>query len=162
MGLRQLGCVGVVDQMPSKLQRTASADAWLTASILIVCVGCAFAYDVHRGLGGLLPVFVLASTPLLLGAGLDVFGRRRSPRHDPAAPPAPGTEAGRAAGGLALLVFGAVFTVIEVGVGGVKSSDFEVWTSTAVGYLLMAALGSQSLLLVLSWSIRRQGRPQPG
>lgn len=151
-----------MDQMPSKLQRTASADAWLTAFILITCVGCAFAYDVHRGLGGLLPVFVLASTPLLLSAGLDVVSRRRSWECLLDAPPSPRGEAGRAAASSALLAFGAVFTVIEVGVGGVKSSDFEAWTSTAVGYLLMAALGSQSLLLVLSWSMRRRSRPQPG
>jgi hypothetical protein len=75
---------------------------------------------------------------------------------DPSIPRKSAAETtGSAAAGLALLLFGALFTAIEVGVGGEKNTDFAAWTSTTVGYLLLVALGAQTVLVVLSWLMRR-------
>jgi hypothetical protein len=117
----------------------------------------AFAYDVYTGLEGLLPVFFVGGVPLAVVATFDVLSWRRiRVSSNPSLARRSVGEATRlAAAGLPLLLFGALFTVIEVGVGGVKDSDFAVWTSTAVGYLILASLGAQTVLLVLTWLMRR-------
>jgi hypothetical protein len=130
----------------------AEVDALVSAGTLVLCVLCALVYDLATWPEGLLAVFVLASLPLVLVAGLDVLSWRRM-----TAAQGPVNELrSLAVAGLALLAFGGVFTAIEVGVGGLRDSDLAAWTSTAVGYLLAAALVAQSLLTLLTWQLRRR------
>jgi hypothetical protein len=152
-----MSAVRIENEAGSRIGRVAAADALMTASVLIGCVLCALVYDIATWPEGLLAAFLLASFPLALAAALDVLSwRRLTAARDPSLLRTSAGEAtSLAAVGLPLLLFGALFTVIEVGVGGVKDSDLAGWTSTAVGYLLVVAVGAQALLLALTWLLRR-------
>lgn len=153
-----MSLVGVAGEPRSMVCRAAAADALITAGVLVLCVISAFTFDLATWAGGLIPAFVLGSVPLALVTALDVMAwRRLSTSRFPSQPRRSAAEAtGLAAAGLPLLLFGTVVTAIEVGVGGVKNSDFAEWTSTAVGDLLLVGLGTQVVLLVLTLLLRRR------
>ena len=141
------------------LRSTAALTAEGVTAAVVLCVAAALWYDLAVWPDGLVPVFLLGSTPLLLAGLLDIAIRRRLARSDAAAE----LEAVRLSlVGLPLLAFGGLFTVIEVGVGGVKDTDVARWTSGAVGYLLASALLLQSLLVALTWALRRRSLHRPG
>jgi hypothetical protein len=156
--------VGVRDTSAPRIGTAAEAAALAPPALLIACVVCAFAYDVDVGLGGLVAAFLLALVPLTLVGFLDVLSWRalRAGR-DLSLRTAAAETSGYATAGLALLLLGSVVTVVEVGVGGEdKLNDFAVWTSTAVGYLLLSALVVQAALLVLSLLMRREAIASEG
>lgn len=154
-----MSLVGVVNGPRSKLCRVAAADALLTAAILVLCVIGAFTYEVFSPLGGLIPVFLIGSVPLAVVATMDVLSWRRiTATWDPSLlRKSAGEVTNLPAGGIPLLLFGALMTVVGVSAGNpAQRTAFASATRTAVGYLLPAALGTQTALLVLTWVIRRK------
>lgn len=145
-----------MNESGSKIGRATAAVALITPGILVLCVIGAFSYDVYTGLGGLIPIFLLSSVPLALVATLDVLcWRRIAADRDPSHLRESSSKVTRlAATGLALLLLGALFTIINLSAGD-KSSAFASRTSSAVVGLLLAALGAQTVLLVLTWLMRR-------
>jgi hypothetical protein len=148
--------VAVVNESGSKIGRATAALALFTPGILVLCVIGAFSYDVYTGLGGLVPIFLLGSAPLALVATLDVICWRRiaAGRDQSLLRESSRTATRLAAAALALLLFGAFFTIIDLSAGE-KSSAFASGTSSAVVDLLLAALGAQTVLLMLTWLMRR-------
>ena len=139
------------------MRRAAAVDALFVMAALIVCVMCPFAYDVAFGLGELIAIFFLGSCPLLAVVTLDGASWRRVTGVSPHSPLVGGARDATtmAAVGLPLLLIGAFFSVIEVGFGGVKGSAYALWTSTAVGYLLLTAFAAQLVLVLLTSLLRR-------
>jgi hypothetical protein len=153
---RSTGIAAVVNESGSKIRRAATALALITPGILVLCVIGAFSYDVYAGLGGLIPIFLLGSVPLALAATLDVLCWRRiaAPRDPSLLRESSAAAASLATTALALLLFGAFFTAIDLSAGD-KSSAFASGTSSTVVSLLLAALVAQTVLLVLTWTARR-------
>lgn len=142
--------MAAVDEPAPMICRAAAAVAMFVPGALVLFV-IGTAYATAFNLGGLYGMFLLGSLPPALVIPLDVkIWRQTGGRRARSPLPVGGDAMCCAALGLLLILVGAFFSYAEFGFRSVGEGAFPAWTSTTIGYLLMAALGGQAVLLVLT------------
>ena len=143
--------MGAVEEPSSMIGRAAAAVAMFVAGALVFFV-IVTAYATAFNLGDLYGSFLLGSVPPALVIPLDVkIWRQAGGRRARSLLPVGGDATCRAALGFLLILIGAFFSYAAYGFRSVGEGAFPAWMSTTIGYLLMAALGAQAVLLMLTW-----------